>query len=182
MIHKYLIYFLLIFTTVLYGQFETDKHVVGPSIGFSFLGSSIQYGINHEYGINLTDLGIKANGRIGIGGIFRFWTYSEETINVNRDYRDILTGLQANYHFYMPNDKVNTWLGVIFAYNFGSEDVQLKIQEFKIKDDESYGGFWIGAQAGSRYWLNKNLALSLRIGFGIENYGFIDFGFDYQIN
>jgi hypothetical protein len=177
------VFFIIIFfsSTLLVGQFESNKHNVGPSFGFSFLGSTFQVGANHEYGINLADIGINGAGKIGIGAIFRYWNYSEETVNVNRDYKDIIAGLQTNYHFYMPNDRVDPWIGLILAYDFGYQDVEIKTIGFKV-DDESYGGFWIGAQAGSRYWIAKNLALSLRIGFGIDNYGFIDFGFDYQIN
>ncbi len=181
MIHRFIFIILFLFSYNLFGQFEGNKHIVGPSFGFSFLGSSFQIGANHEYGINLVDMGIDGAGKIGIGGIFRYWNYSEETVNVNRDYTDILAGLQTNYHFYMPNDKVDPWIGLILAYDFGYQDVEIKNIGFKV-DDESYGGFWIGAQAGSRYWINNNLALNLRIGFGIESYGFLDFGFDYQIH
>lgn len=182
MIHKFIIGFLFLLSYNLFGQFEGNKHSLGPSFGFSFLGSTFQVGVNHEYGLNLTNLGIEGAGKIGIGGIFRYLSYSEETISFNRDYTDFIAGLQTNYHFYMPNDKVDPWIGFIFAYNFGTEDILLKIQENNTDSDESYGGFWVGAQAGSRYWINKNIALNLRIGFGIESYGFLDFGFDYQIN
>lgn len=181
MIHKFFISFLIIFSTALYGQFEAYKHVAGPSLGFSFLGSSFQYGASHEYGINLSDLGIETNGRIGIGGFFRYWTYEEETSNVQRNYTDILVGFQTNYHFYMPNDKVDPWFGFIAAYDFGYEDNKIKTPGF-IAEEKSYGGFWVGANAGTRYWVNSNLGFSLRLGFGINSYGFLDFGIDYKFN
>ena len=181
MIHRYVYIFLFLFTSISLGQFENNKHVLGPSFGFSFLGSSFQIGLDHEYGINLAELGIEGAGKIGVGGIFRFWNYSEETTNVKRDYTDIIAGLQMNYHFYMPNDRVDPWVGIILAYDFGYQDVEIKTSSFKVKDDQ-YGGFWIGAQAGSRYWINDKLALSLKIGFGIENYGFLDFGIDYKFD
>lgn len=54
-------------------QFSAGKHHLGPSVGFSFLGSTPQFGLNYEYGMDVKDFGL-----IGIGGIARYWSYSED--------------------------------------------------------------------------------------------------------
>ena len=76
MIHRFILIFLFLFSYNLFGQFESNKHIVGPSFEFLFLCSSFQIGVNHEYGINLVDMAFDEAGKIGIGGIFRYWNYS----------------------------------------------------------------------------------------------------------
>lgn len=182
MIHKiFSLFFILILPSVIFGQFETNKNHLGPSVGFSFLGSTIQFGLNHEYGISLEELGIDKVGKLGIGGVFRYWDYKENFPNVEWDYTDILVGIQTNYHFYMANDKVDPWAGLIIAYDFNSVNSKIKTVGYEAIE-ESYGGLWIGAQAGARYWFNKDMAISIRIGFGTINYGSLDLGFDYKFN
>jgi len=181
MIHRIFILSILLFPAILLAQFEQNKHIVGPSVGFSFLGSTVQFGANHEYGFSLKDIGVDGNGSMGIGGIFRYWVYSEETTNVKSDYTDVLLGFQTNYHFYMPNDRVDPWVGFILAYDFGDEDNTIKTSGYEL-DDDTYAGFWIGAQAGLRYWVKNNIGLNLRIGFGIQSYGFLDLGLEYKLN
>ena len=182
MIHKrFPLILVLLFPSYLFSQFEIDKHIAGPSIGFSFLGSTVQYGLNHEYGISLNNLGIDEVGKLGIGGVFRYWDYTEEFTDVKTNYTNILFGIQTNYHFYMANDKVDPWAGVIVAYNFGSADHTIKTVGFKVNKD-SHDGFWIGVHAGARYWISSKIGLNIKIGFGIRSYGSLDLGFDYKFN
>jgi len=180
MIHKKYVITLLLLPTLLFAQFEINKHILGPSIGFSFLGSAPQLGINHEYSLGLDEFGLEAEGKLGLGGIIRYWSYSENFVNVEWDYTDILIGIQSNYHFYMSNDNIDPWLGVILAYDFGSSDFKIKTAGFNIIDD-SHGGFWLGANGGIRYWFKENMSINLRIGFGTLSYGALDLGFDYKI-
>ena len=182
MIRKNLL-FIIIFLLPLqiFAQFEVNNHIAGPSVGISFLGSTVQIGINHEYGISLQELGIDEIGKVGIGGIFRYWSYSENFTHVEWDYTDILVGIQSNYHFYIPNEKVDPWVGIVLAYNFASVDSNIKIPGYPVIE-ESNGGIWLAAHAGARYWLTKNLALNARIGFGTLSYGAIDFGVDYKFD
>ena len=163
----------------LFGQFEINRHIFGPSVGLSFLGSSLQIGLNHEYGINLEDLGVDAPGKIGFGGLIRYWNYSETFTNVETDYSDFLLGIQSNYHFYMANDFVDPWIGIVLAYNFGSSDTKIKTIGFNAKVDNNEG-IWISANAGAKYWIQKNMAIGIRIGFGTLSYGALDIGFDYN--
>jgi len=176
------IFFILTFIILpsfLFGQFETNKHIAGPSVGFSFLGSTPQVGINHEYGIALEELGIEEDGKLGLGGVIRYWNYSETFTNVDRDYSDFLLGLQFNYHFYMSNDYVDPWVGLVLAYNFGSSSTKIKTVGFNISSDNN-SGIWLGINAGAKYWFQKNMAVGIRIGFGTLSYGALDLGFDYK--
>jgi hypothetical protein len=180
MIHKKFLFLLILFLPfTLIGQFDLNKHVAGPSLGFSFLGSALQYGINHEYSFNMEDIGIDSKGKLGIGGILRYWNYSENFTHVKWDYSNVLIGVQSNYHFYMANDHIDPWFGIIFAYNVGSTDTEIKIPSISIEED-SHDGFWLAANAGIRYWINENIALSIRIGFGTLSYSGLDLGFDYK--
>jgi len=182
MVHKSIFILLFLFSTLnLFGQFDLNKHVLGPSVGFSFLGSTLQFGINHEYSIDLNNLGISSSGKLGVGGIFRYWKYSENFTHVDWDYTDILIGIQTNYHFYMSNENLDPWFGIIMAYDFGSSKSKIKTIGFLI-GKETHGGFWVAANAGMRYWVKENIALSIRIGFGNLSYSALDLGFDYKFN
>ena len=182
MVHKKL-FFIILFCipSLVHSQFSVNKHILGPTIGFSFLGSAVQFGVNHEYSMSLQELGIDEGGRIGIGGILRYWSYSENFVNVSWNYTDILIGLQTNYHFYMADDKIDPWFGLILAYDFGSSEAKIKTAGFKV-GDESHDGVWLGVNAGIRYWFVQNMAVNIRIGFGTLSYGAVDLGFDYKFN
>ena len=182
MIHKiFFIIILFLIPSFLFSQFSVNKHILGPSVGFSFLGSAVQFGLNHEYSMSLEELGIDQGGILGIGGVIRYWSYSENFVNVSWDYTDILFGVQANYHFYMSDDKIDPWFGLILAYDFGSSEAEIKTPGFRV-GDESHDGVWLGANAGIRYWFAENMAVNMRIGFGTLSYGAIDIGFDYKFN
>lgn len=170
----------MLFSSISFPQYEPNKHIVGPSIGFSFLGSTTQIGINHESAVSINELGFDKPGMLGVGLIFRYWNYSENLNFIKHDYTDILLGLQTNYHFYFHNEKVDPWLGVIVAYDFGYSEAKFpnSIEGENVETD--YGGLWIAGHAGARYWFKENMAISLRLGFGTLNYGALDLGFDYK--
>lgn len=182
MIHRILFVVLFFSSITTFSQYEPDKHIVGPSVGFSFLGSTTQIGINHESAVMIKELGFDKPGMLGVGLIFRYWNYSENFNYVEWDYTDIMFGLQTNYHFYFSNDRIDPWIGFIFAYDFGSVDI--KYPEGIVEDtiEPANGGLWIGAHAGARYWFRENMAISIRIGFGTLSYGALDLGFDYKFN
>ena len=173
--NKFILLFLLFFSVNIFAQFQNHKHTVGPSVGFSFLGSTVQLGINHEYGIPLTD-----KGNLGIGGIFRYWSYSEEFPAVKWSYSNVLIGFQTNYHFFLNTANLDPWAGVILAYDFRSANREIILHNVNFNNADD-GGFWIGAQAGARYWINKQIALNVRIGFGTLSYSALDIGFDYTL-
>ena len=177
----FFILFLFSIPSLVFSQFTVNKNIVGPSVGFSFLGSAVQLGVNHEYSLSLQELGVDKGGKLGIGGIIRYWSYSENFINVSWDYSEFLLGVQTNYHFYMADEKIDPWFGFILAYNFGSSEAEIKTPGFTVSD-ESNNNFWFGANAGIRYWFLHNMAMHLRIGVGTLSYGAVDLGFDYKLN
>ncbi|MEK6756074.1 MAG: hypothetical protein AABZ02_07985, partial [Bacteroidota bacterium] len=63
---------LLCLPLVAQAQFQVGKHYAGPAIGLSFLGSTLQFGANYEYGMKMEF------GTVGIGGLFRYWSYGED--------------------------------------------------------------------------------------------------------
>lgn len=174
-----MLFILILLPSTFYGQFESGKHIIGPSLGLSFLGSTIQFGINHEYNINLNEIGIDEPGVLGVGGVFRYWRYSENFTHVKWSYTDVLFGVQGNYHFYMSNDKIDSWTGLVLAFDFGSSSNEIKTKNY-IVQEVNHGGLWIGAQAGIKYWFEPNMAIGTRIGFGTSSYGSIDLSFDYK--
>ncbi len=178
---KYFLILFLFLTPTIFGQFQTNKNIVGPSVGFSFLGSSIQFGLNHEYGIVLDESNSDGSGKIGIGGIFRYWSYKEEFPVVEWSYSNILIGVQTNYHFQISKSDFDPWAGLILAYNFGSVKSKIILQNVQF-DRIKNGGVFIGANAGLRYWIDGNTALSMRIGFGNQNYGALDLGLEFILD
>jgi len=154
-------------------QFTAHNHYLGPCIGLSFLGSTPQFGANYEYGMDLKDI-----GRVGIGGIFRYWSYSEGYFAGNWSYTNILIGAQGNYHFQLDKSKFDPWLGITLAYDAGS--VKWDGPSGHNYASPTYGGLFFGANAGSRYWLSPTLAVSARLGFGSLSYGALDLGVDFK--
>lgn len=161
-----------------FAQFKSADNYLEPVVGFSFLGSTAQYGFNYEH----TFL-IEKEHKVGIGIIARYWKYSEYFITTKTSYADFLFGVQTNYHFYLRNKRVNPWIGLVFAYDFGSAKTSWtsNVHPAVILKSPEYGGAWIGVHAGLRYWLTPNIALSTRIGFGTMNYGALDLGVIFRI-
>lgn len=151
-------------------QYEVNKHYVGPSLGFYFHGSSVILGGNYEYAMELKDI-----GKIGIGGIMRYYSYDAGWWS----YSDILLGAQGNYHFTLDNKKFDPWVGLLLAFDIGSVDYSGPNNQFY--SEPSYGGFWVGLHAGMRYWLSPDIALTGRFGFGSYSYSSFDVGVDFKL-
>jgi hypothetical protein len=167
----------MVFLLFAYGnsnaQFTPEHHYLGPSLGFSFLGSTPQFGINYEYGMDLQDF-----GRVGIGGIFRYFSYSENFLDGKWSYTDVLIGAQGNYHFIVENNKFDPWVGLTLAYDAGS--VSWDGPFGYSYATPTYGGFFIGADAGARYWVSPKVGISARLGFGSLSYGALELGVDFK--
>ena len=163
----------LLFTVLTNAQFTPNKHYIGPSIGLSFLGSAPQFGANYEYSMDVKDF-----GRVGIGGIIRYWSYSEDYFGGGWKYTDILIGAQGNYHFKLSTDKFDPWVGLVLAYDAGS--VSWDGPSGSNYSSPTYGGVFIGANAGARYWVSPTIGISARVGFGSLSYGGLDLGVDFK--
>lgn len=171
-----IVFFTLVISVLVIGssfaQFTAGNHYLGPCVGLSFLGSTPQFGANYEYGMDVEF------GRIGIGGIFRYWSYSENYFAGKWSYTDILIGGQANYHFKLQSSKFDPWVGVTLAYDAGS--VKWDGPSGFNYASPTYGGLFFGGNAGARYFLSPTLALSARFGFGSLSYGGLDLGVDFK--
>jgi hypothetical protein len=162
-----------LFSTKGYSQYELNRSYLGPTIGLSFLGSTPQFGLNYEYSMQLQDF-----GSVGFGGVFRYWSYSEDYFYGKWSYTDILIGAQGNYHFKVTNDKWDPWVGLTLAYDAGSVKWDGPYATYA---SPSYGGFFLGAQGGVRYWVSPTLAIVARIGYGSLSYGALDVGVDFKL-
>ncbi len=153
-------------------QFSRGGSYLGPSVGISFLGSTPEYGVNYEYGMNLKNF-----GKVGIGGIFRYWSYSSDFFDGKWSYTNVLIGAQGNYHFDTGGGKFDPWLGIVLAYDAGSVSWSGPYGNYA---SPSAGGFWIAAQGGARYWISPTLALAASIGLGSLGYDGLDVGVDFK--
>lgn len=164
-----------VFSTAL-SQFEPGKSYGGVSLGYSFLGSVPSYGLNYEYGVK-TDFGL-----LGIGGIFRYWSYSENYGSWGKwSYSDIAIGAQGNYHFKLDNKKIDPFVGVVLAYDAGSVDFESNVPGYSYSWSEpTHGGIYFEGQAGCRYFIKENIAISARIGAGSSSYGAFEIGLDIK--
>ncbi len=164
---------LIMFAATANAQFEANKNYLGPSIGFAFLGSTPDFGASYEYAINMENFGL-----VGIGGIFRYWGYSENYFAGQWKYTNILIGLQGNYHFVVNNDELDPYAGLVLAYDAGS--VSWSGPSGYNYSSPTYGGLWLAAQGGLRYWVSPTVAVTGRIGFGTLGYSGIDLGVDFK--
>jgi hypothetical protein len=154
-------------------QFTPDRNYLGPSIGLSFLGTTPQFGLNYEYSMDLENF-----GRVGIGGVFRYWSYSEDYFEGKWSYTDVLIGVQGNYHFKLENDKIDPSAGIVLAYDAGS--VSWDGDPGYNYASPSYGGFFLGITGGIRYWVSPTLAVSAKLGYGSLSYGALELGVDFK--
>ena len=154
-------------------QYTPDKNYIGPSVGLSFLGSTPQFGVNYERSMVLENF-----GTIGIGGIFRYWGYSNDYYFGKWKYTDILIGVQGNYHFKMESDTFDPWVGLVLAYDAGS--VSWDGPGGYNYATPTYGGLFLGAHGGARYWVSPTIAISASIGYGSLSYGALDVGVDFK--
>ena len=156
-------------------QYTVDSHYAGPSIGLSFLGSTFQIGGNYEYALN-----VKNFGNIGVGGIFRYWGYSDAFYYGSKwSYTNIFIGAQGNYHFEIKgNPQLDPYAGLVLAYDGGSVSYSGPAGNYATP---SQGGVWLGFQGGIRYFINPNLAVTGRVGFGTLSYGALEVGVDFKL-
>ena len=163
----------LLFQSPANSQYIIGKHYAGPSIGLSFLGSTFQVGGNYEYALNIENF-----GNIGIGGVLRYWGYSENFVGGEWSYTNILIGAQGNYHFSIKdNEQLDPYAGIVLAYDGGSVSYSGPGGNYPTP---SHGGLWLGFQGGIRYFIQPNLALTGRVGFGTLSYGALEVGVDWK--
>jgi len=165
--------FCFLFQSNVNAQYTLNKHYAGPSIGLSFLGSTFQIGGNYEYAMQIENF-----GKVGIGGLLRYWGYNESFFGGKWSYTNILIGAQGNYHFEIKgNDQLDPYAGIVLAYDGGSVSYDGPGRDYATP---SHGGLWLGLQGGLRYFINPDLALTGRVGFGTLSYGALEVGVDFK--
>ncbi len=56
------LFLIILFSSKTKAQYEVKRHYLGPEIGFVFNGSTLQFGANYEYALDIQDI-----GNIGVG-------------------------------------------------------------------------------------------------------------------
>lgn len=157
-------------------QYTPQHNYLGPSIGFAFLGNVPQFGINYEYSLDLQNF-----GSVGIGGLFRYWGYSDDFFYGKVSYSNVLIGVQGNYHFKIPESKFDPYVGLVLAEDIGSTSISYNNIYSNYGYSASAGGFWIALQGGARYWISPQLALTARLGLGSLSYYAFEVGVDFKL-
>lgn len=158
---------LFFFAGSIFAQFEVGKHHVGPSLSIGFGGWGLGFGADYEYGMSLKDIGVDAPGKLGVGGIFRYYNWSQDFFYGKWSYTDIIIGAQGNYHFKLDNEKIDPWLGVVLGFDIDSWSVDSRVgyEDFNY-GTSSGGGLFFNGNAGVRYWFSPNMAARATFGFG----------------
>lgn len=139
----------------------------GASLGLSFLGTVPQFGGSFEYVIERN---------IGIGGLVRFWLYTDSVAQSKYAYSNFLIAAQANYYVGVDMGRLNPFVGVIVGY-----DIRRKWKvdrSMRAVDDSKFLGL---ALAGIRYPIGKSITFNARLGYGNFHYGALEIGVDLRL-
>jgi hypothetical protein len=163
---KLLLIVLLSISAIAFGQFTAKKSYLGPSLGFSFLGSTPEFGANYEYAIDKN---------MAIGGIFRYLSYSSNDWN----YTYTFLGAQGNYHFdklFMSN-KWDPFVGLVLGFNSYSSSWKGFGPSWGATGS---GGLYLSGHASLRYWINPDFGVQARLNVGNYNSGGLEIGCDWK--
>jgi hypothetical protein len=167
----YSIFVLLIFSKNARSQFVQGCHYVTPSLGYAWNGSTTGLGLNYEYTFE-TEL-----KNIGIGGMFRYITYSEDFYLSKWNHAFFYIGIQGNYHLQLKNPRIEPYFGFILGYNFYSLSWD---NNYNYIDTPDYTGTFFAAHVDLRYWITPNVGISSRLNFGNNYFGSFDIGIDLK--
>jgi hypothetical protein len=160
-----------------FSQWQAEKSYFGPSIGLSFGNSVPEFGLNYEYGYTLKDIGV-----IGVGGLLRYWSYSDDWAWGKYTYTNILIGAQANYHFKLDDKKFDPYAGIMIGYDIVSNSWEDKNGWYDSYTKSSASGSELIAdiQVGIRYFIKDNLAIVGRFGVGNASFSSLNIGVDWK--
>ncbi len=165
--------------TVSFSQLKEKDNLLGGSIGFWAKGEVPMFGINFES--QLTQAGI---GTISLGGIFRYYSYTFNYGNGDsRKYSFTSFGLQSNYNFNQIGDgKFVPFFGLVLGYNYvNSTYTDVTRNGIYITDISYKSGAWLWGQGGFRYFFSPNVAGSVRLGFGNNDFNTLELGVDFKL-
>lgn len=171
----FIMVFLLIAVSTDFSQLKERDNLIGPSLGFWARRSVPTFGINYEN--QVVQAGI---GTIGLGGVFRFYTYSEGFPDVDYKYSFVSFGFQANYNFNQIGDgKFVPFVGLVLGYN--SVSSSYTSPSGRVYTNYAYNsGMWVWGQVGMRYFFSPHVAGSVRINGGNYDFNTLELGVDFK--
>lgn len=172
--------FIFLFTNVLTvsSQLKEKDNLLGGSLGFWAKRNVPTFGISYEN--QITQAGI---GTIGIGGIFRFYTYTDRYSNGDSwKYTFTSLGFQSNYNFNQIGDgKFVPFAGIVIGFNTVSATyTDVSKHSVYIGNSAYDNGVWIWGQAGMRYFFSPTVAGSVRLGGGNYDFNTLELGVDFK--
>lgn len=169
----------LLFSSVSYSQLKEKDNLLGGSLGFWAKGEVPMFGVNFESQISQAGI-----GTIGLGGIFRYYTYSfVYPNNDSRRYSFSSVGFQTNYNFNQIGDgKFVPYLGIVIGYNYVNTTYTDFTRNGVYVSDITYkSGAWLWGQAGFRYFFSPSVGGSVRVGFGNNDFNTLELGMDFKL-
>lgn len=149
---------------------KVGDNLLGPTLGIWANGINLTLGGNYEY--ELREFG---PGVLGIGGLIRFWTQSDDVVGVKIEFKNTTLAAQANYNFTnLPYENWVPFIGLVLGYN----SVSFKSTYSNVGSIGSALIMW--GQAGVRYFIKPNLAVVARFGAGNNDFIVPEVGVDFK--
>lgn len=170
--------FLMITVISAPAQLKEGDNLLGGSLGFWAKRNVPTFGISYEN--QIVQAGI---GTIGIGGVFRFYSYSFNYSNGDsRKYTFSSIGFQSNYNFNQIGEgKFVPFAGLVIGYNnVSSTYTDVSKNAVYINEFAYSSGAWVWGQVGMRYFFSSNVAGSVRINGGNFDYNTLELGVDFR--
>jgi hypothetical protein len=173
------LFIILFLTGSANSQLKEKDNLLGFSLGFWAKGNVPMIGVNFES--NVSQAGI---GTIGIGGIFRYYTYTNTYSNGDsRKYTFSCFGAQFNYNFNQIGDgKFVPYAGLVLGYNNVNNTYTDFTKHGVYISDVSYtSGAWLWLQFGMRYFFSQSVAGTARFGVGNNDFNTLELGVDFKL-
>lgn len=168
------IFFFVTLTTASFSQLKESQSLFGPSVGFWFYSSVPTFGANYEY--QVSQLG--ETGTFGLGGIFRYTSYTDSYTYGDWTYSYITLGAQGNINFNKIGDgKFVPFIGLVLGYNTVNVSSTYTGTFYSAT---ATSGLWMWGQGGLRYFVSPNVAIGARFGAGNYNYYTSEFSVDFK--
>jgi hypothetical protein len=160
-------------------QLKERDNLLGGSLGFWAKGNVPMFGVNFESNISQAGIGV-----FGIGGIFRYYSFTN-TYGNGDSWRYTFTsfGAQFNYNFNQIGDgKFVPYFGAVVGYNNVNRTYTDFTKNGVYVTDVSYNsGAWIWGQLGMRYFFSPNVAGTVRLGLGNNDFNTLELGVDFKL-
>ncbi len=156
---------------------DWGNSIAGPCIGYSLKSKIFSYGLNYEYAFAQSNTGIYS---VGIKG--KFSTGKEDVLENTAKLKtqNISAGIQCNYNFYLSGiRKVIPFAGVVLGYNYSLTTYNFNngISNPMFPDTRKHS-LYIYGQAGFRFFISHNAAITIKGGTGNIDKSILEAGFD----